>query len=170
VYDDADGGHLRIEMRALPAGPTTTDMVAGAAFAVGLTLGLAPRAGDLVSRITFGQARRNFYQAARFGLSSELIWPEASRTHPVPTTKLIPILIPVARDGLRSAGVTPAEADAWLSVVANRVERGVTGSRWQRACFEQAKSRFGTARASSEMLERYMSLALQGRPVAEWPA
>jgi hypothetical protein len=36
VYDASDGGHLRIEMRALPAGPTTIDMLANAAFLVGL--------------------------------------------------------------------------------------------------------------------------------------
>jgi hypothetical protein len=42
IYDPADGGHLRIEMRALPAGPTVTDMLANAAFLLGLTLALAP--------------------------------------------------------------------------------------------------------------------------------
>jgi len=35
VYDPAGGGHLRIEMRALPAGPTVVDMLANAAFLVG---------------------------------------------------------------------------------------------------------------------------------------
>src|SRR6516225_1460829 len=37
IYDPAAGGHLRIEMRALPAGPTVTDMLANAAFLIGLT-------------------------------------------------------------------------------------------------------------------------------------
>jgi hypothetical protein len=32
IYDPAEGGHLRIEMRALPAGPTVIDMLANAAF------------------------------------------------------------------------------------------------------------------------------------------
>jgi hypothetical protein len=32
VYDASEGGHLRIEMRALPAGPTAADMVANAAM------------------------------------------------------------------------------------------------------------------------------------------
>src|SRR6266511_3889270 len=36
VYDPASGGHLRIEMRALPSGPTVTDMLANAALLVGL--------------------------------------------------------------------------------------------------------------------------------------
>jgi len=41
VYDPASGGHLRIEMRALPAGPTVVDMLANAALLVGLSLWLA---------------------------------------------------------------------------------------------------------------------------------
>jgi hypothetical protein len=41
IYDPSAGGHLRIEMRALPAGPTLTDMLANAAFLIGLTLWLA---------------------------------------------------------------------------------------------------------------------------------
>ena len=41
VYDPASGGHLRIELRALPAGPTVTDMLANAAFLVGLSRWLA---------------------------------------------------------------------------------------------------------------------------------
>ena len=35
VYDPAYGGHLRIELRALPSGPTLCDMLANAAFLVG---------------------------------------------------------------------------------------------------------------------------------------
>src|SRR6266487_2979538 len=41
IYDPASGGHLRIEMRALPAGPTVIDMLANAAFLTGLSLWLA---------------------------------------------------------------------------------------------------------------------------------
>ena len=36
VYDGSGGGHVRIELRALPAGPTVTDMLANAAFLLGL--------------------------------------------------------------------------------------------------------------------------------------
>lgn len=50
VFDDASGGHLRIEMRALPAGPTAADMTANAAFLLGLTLALAPRMRELTAR------------------------------------------------------------------------------------------------------------------------
>ena len=76
VYDPAGGGHLRIELRALPAGPTVTDMLANAAFLLGLTLALAPEVrAALARRFAFQQAERNFYRAAQYGLAAELAWP-----------------------------------------------------------------------------------------------
>jgi hypothetical protein len=36
VFEPKDGGHLRIEFRAMPAGPTSVDMMANAALAIGL--------------------------------------------------------------------------------------------------------------------------------------
>jgi len=169
IYDAADGGHLRVELRALPAGPTTRDMVASGAFALGLTLGLVPRADELVNVITFGQARRNFYEAARHGPVAELIWPDASRARLLVATRLFAHLLPIARDGLLGAGVEKGEVDAWLGIVGDRVERAMTGSLWQRACFDQLSRRADPKHAAREMLERYMSLSLEGRPVAEWP-
>jgi hypothetical protein len=64
IYDPASGGHLRIELRALPSGPTVTDMAANAAFLLGLTLALAGDAGALSRRFAFQQAHHNFYRAA----------------------------------------------------------------------------------------------------------
>jgi hypothetical protein len=42
IYDPTAGGHLRVEMRALPAGPTVVDMLANAAFHLGLALRWPP--------------------------------------------------------------------------------------------------------------------------------
>ncbi len=169
IYDDSSGGHLRIEMRALPAGPTIADMVANAAFALGLTLGLAVQADELTSCITFGQARRNFYQAACLGLRSDLVWPQQPRTGLVSAPALIRSLLPVAHGGLTSAGVHPEEVDAWLAIVARRVDRGVTGARWQRAAFDRERQHGDPGPAARAMLERYMALSEQERPIAEWP-
>jgi hypothetical protein len=77
VYDTGYGGHLRIEMRPLPAGPTVTDMLANAAFLLGLTLALAPSADQWTRRLLFARAHANFYDAARLGLEAELAWPGA---------------------------------------------------------------------------------------------
>ncbi|MEW6270438.1 MAG: glutamate--cysteine ligase [Thermodesulfobacteriota bacterium] len=102
VYDAGGGGHVRIEMRALPSGPTMADMLANGAFLVGLTLALGPESERLVSRLTFGQARRSFYQAARRGLDAEILWPtdEPPSPRPVAAHALVPRLLPLARDAL----------------------------------------------------------------------
>src|SRR6266536_1046928 len=56
IYDPAAGGHLRIEMRALPAGPTVTDMLANAAFLVGLSRWLAEQDDRWTRTLSFERA------------------------------------------------------------------------------------------------------------------
>ena len=75
VYDPADGGHLRIELRALPAGPTTIDMAAVAAFLPGLTLAAAEDASTWTRLLPFEQARDSFLDAARHGIDAMLLSP-----------------------------------------------------------------------------------------------
>lgn len=170
VYDDAGGGHLRIEYRALPAGPTATDMLANAAFLIGLTLALAGHADRLVTRLSFGQARRNFYAAARYGVDAELLWP--SDTAPSPqrhrATDLVQRLLPLARTGLMDAGVAAAEADPLLEVVAARTAARQTGARWQAATLAALSDRMDRHGALLAMLARYRELAATGEPVHRW--
>jgi hypothetical protein len=171
VYDSADGGHLRIELRALPAGPTVADMVANAAFLVGLTVALAPIADEMMSGFTFGHALRNFYQAARFGLGAELLWPSAPNrmARPVEPAALIEELLPLAREGLLSMGVDADEADRWLPIVAERVRTGRTGARFQREVFDELMVSMPVEGASRSLLERYQAESESGRPVHVWP-
>jgi hypothetical protein len=75
VYDPAGGGHLRIELRALPAGPTTIDMAANAAFLPGLTVAAAEDALTWTRLLPFEQARDNFLDAARHGIDAMLLSP-----------------------------------------------------------------------------------------------
>src|SRR6266568_236674 len=102
VYDPAAGGHLRIEMRALPAGPTVTDMLANAAFLIGLTLWLAGQDQQWTYALPFERADHGFYRAAQHGLAAELTWP-AERADQVSTVRaadLVTELLPAARQGL----------------------------------------------------------------------
>jgi hypothetical protein len=171
VYDNADGGHLRIELRALPAGPTVKDMVANTALFLGLTAALSPIADEMMSGLTFGHALRNFYQAARFGLKAELLWPEAPgrMVRPVDPPALIEALLPLARDGLLLMGVDASEADIWLPIVAERVRTGRTGARFQREVFDDLVTSMSVESASRALLERYLAESESGRPVHEWP-
>jgi hypothetical protein len=171
VYDPGDGGHFRIEMRALSAGPSVRDTVANAAFLVGLTLGLAPRMAEYSVGLTFGHARRNFYAAARHGLAAELLWPEAVAPSPRSTSarELAQRLLPVAREGLVSGGVESVEADAWLALIADRIGAGITGAVWQREAYARELERHATREALRVMLESYLGSSEADAPVHTWP-
>jgi len=161
VYDPADGGHLRVEMRALPAGPSVPDMVANAAFLLGLVLELAKGRPE---EFPFDRAYRNFYRAAQDGLAARLAWPGRDGEEPAAT--LVRELVPVARAGLERAGVHAADADAALEVIRWRAETGRTGACWQR---EAIAALGDDPERWARMVDRYRELALTHRPVHTWP-
>jgi hypothetical protein len=163
-----------------------SDMLANAAFLLGLTLSLAGDAGTLVRRFAFQQAHHNFYRAAQFGLGAELAWPlgAGGRSRTVPAAELVRQLLPAARQGLVGAGVLAEEADGLLEVIEARTAAGQTGAAWQRqtlAALEGSGEPQGGApvgreepgldrpRALAAMLERYLELQRAGDPVHTWP-
>jgi gamma-glutamyl:cysteine ligase YbdK (ATP-grasp superfamily) len=169
IYDSADGGHLRIEMRALPAGPTLVDMLANAAFLVGLTLALAPTSHVWVKTAPFEQVRNNFYHAARTGLGCLLAWPDDHGNMVVqPGAELVLRLLSRAAEGLREAGVA-AEDIALLDVIDQRVRSAQTGACWQWRAFQALEPEVGRDQAFALVLERYRELAETGQPVHTWP-
>jgi len=171
IYDPTAGGHLRIEMRALPAGPTMIDMLANAAFLIGLSLWLAGQDQQWTYALPFERADHGFYRAAQHGLSAQLSWPSGHRdqTRTLPATELVPELVPAARQGLVQAGVAAAEADSLLDVISARAASGQTGAVWQRTALAAAERRHDRERALAVMLERYLQCADTGLPVHTWP-
>jgi gamma-glutamyl:cysteine ligase YbdK (ATP-grasp superfamily) len=171
VYDPADGGHLRVEMRALPAGPSVADMAASAAFMVGLTLFLATD-GPPLEAMPFACAHGNFLAAARHGLDASLLWPapEAPSPRPVPAAHLVGRLLDDAREGLVDAGVDAAEADEHLAVLRGRLATGMTGAAWQRAALRETEPRMMRGEALAAVLDTYISHQREGSPVHTWPA
>jgi hypothetical protein len=171
IYDPASGGHLRIEMRALPAGPTVTDMLANAALLVALSLWLAEQDPSWTYTLSFERAEHGFYRAAQHGLAAELSWPlgHGGRLRTLPATELVLELLPAARQGLVRAGVAAAEADYLLGVIAARVATGQTGARWQRRTLAALEPRLGRERALAATLQRYLEYAAGDQPVHSWP-
>jgi hypothetical protein len=167
VYDPAAGGHLRIEMRALPAGPTVTDMLANAAFLIGLTWWLAKADQRWTYALPFERAEHGFYRAAQYGLAAELSWPagRGDQVRTLPAADLLTGLLPAARQGLLAA----AEADSLLSVIGARVATGQTGAAWQRATLAALQPGRSRPQALAAMLDRYLSCAASGQPVHTWP-
>ncbi|MFI0418584.1 glutamate--cysteine ligase [Spongiactinospora sp. 9N601] len=163
VYDPADGGHLRVEMRALPAGPTAADMAANAAFLVGLVLAMAERPG-WIGTMPFGDAYRNFYRAATLGLDAPMAWP--GRDGETRAADLALGLLPPAQEGLENAGVDPAEAETALGIVRERIRLRRTGAAWQRRAMAALRDR---PDAWERMIARYRDLAFTDAPVHTWP-
>jgi hypothetical protein len=158
---DPDGTpHVRIEQRVLPAGPGILDMLANAAFCLGLTGFLAGRHPPPEAALPFTAARDNFYAAARHGLGASLRWLD---TPAVPVrTLLLDELLPMARNGLKDFSIDPEDIDRYLDVIEARVRSGQTGAAWQRAYVEAHGRDF--LRLSAAYLEHQRSDA----PVHEW--
>jgi len=158
-------------MRALPAGPTVIDMLANAAFLIGLSLWLAGQDQQWTYALPFERADHGFYRAAQHGLSAQLSWPAGHRgqIRRLAAARLVAELVPAARQGLLQAGVAAAEADGLLEIISARAASGQTGAVWQRATLAAARRRHDPERALAVMLNRYLQCAETGLPVHTWP-
>lgn len=170
VYDPAEGGHLRVELRALPAGPTTIDMAANAAFLLGLTLAVAEDTTTWTRMLAFEQARDNFLDAARHGIDATLVSPlPRTGLERVPARDLALRLLPSARGALLARGVEASDVDDLFALLEARVELGRTGARWQHRTTAALEPRLGRWRALLAMADRYVDAMRSGEPVHTWP-
>lgn len=111
--------HLRIEARVLPAGPTVLDEVANAAFWLGSMIGLANKYDDIRDLIEWENVRDNFAKAARFGIDTKFTWMNDRK---VSACDLVLELLPIAREGLESKKVDPADIDKYLGIIEERAK------------------------------------------------
>jgi hypothetical protein len=170
IYDPTDDGHLRVELRSLPAGPSIVDMLANAAFHIGLAFALREEASWMTTALPFKYAEQNFYRAAQFGLDATLLWPSRKPPSPRPVSAagLCLELIPVARRGLALGGVEADEANALLDVIEERVRTRRTGADWQLGALARHEERLGRADALRAMLADYLEAQATGEPVHTW--
>ena len=128
-YGVAEGiAHLRIENRALPSGPTVQDEMANAAFFVGLMVALPQEYGEIAKRLTFNDAKENFFAAARYGLNVQLKWLDGKSTSA--SALILNDLLPLARAGLKESNVDSSDIDKYLGILEGRVSGGQTGAQW----------------------------------------
>jgi gamma-glutamyl:cysteine ligase YbdK (ATP-grasp superfamily) len=170
VYDDADGGHLRVELRALPAGPTAIDMVANAAFYIGLAEYYRPRINELLPALPFKLAEHNFYRAAQSGLDARILWPSAEQTG-CSEQNILEVLqtsTQHARTGLRRIGISAAEIERYIGVIEARIQQQQTGASWQNAQFKAYKQRYSVNESQRRMLEDYVTHSRSNLPVSDW--
>jgi CBS domain-containing protein/gamma-glutamyl:cysteine ligase YbdK (ATP-grasp superfamily) len=158
--------HLRIEHRPMPAGPSIIDEMANAAFYYGLMAALPHEYGEVEKLMTFDDSKNNFFAAARYGLKAQLAW-VGGRDWPA-STLIIDHLLPMAREGLKRAGVDEEDRSRYLDVIQERVERDQTGALWSLRSLAAMGER-GTRETrlkvlTEDMLDRQQS----GAPVSRW--
>ncbi|GAA4899621.1 glutamate-cysteine ligase family protein [Ferrimonas pelagia] len=170
VYDPADGGHLRIELRSLPAGPTPQDMMANAALVLGLSQALLPQLDQLLDALPFEFAEYNFYRAAQFGLNAKLLWPNARGTlTETPLTALLPDMLARAGLGLRQMGIDAEDSAPLLALLSQRLASGQTGAVWQTRTLDALQAQCGERRqALAQMFTLYQQHADRAQPVGLW--
>jgi CBS domain-containing protein len=159
--------HLRIENRALPSGPTIVDEVANAAFFTGLMLALPQTYGELARRMAFDDAKLNFFRAARHGLDAQFQWIDGQSHNAA--VLILDQLLPLARQGLRSAGVAGEDIEKYLGIIEERARTGQTGSRWMVKSHAALRSSVANDAAQRRLTSEILSNQKQGQPVHRWP-
>lgn len=157
--------HLRLENRYLPAGPTTMDEIANAAFWVGLMVGMPAEFRRIWEKMDFLEAKDNFLRAAQHGLDVELTW--LGRTKGA-RRMILEDFLPMAVAGLESCEVDSRDIARLMGIIEHRAVTRMTGSRW-------LKQSLRAAGAGMEMLQKQTALTARlwknqrsGKPVGDW--
>ena len=159
-FDEDGTPHIRIEHRVPAAGPSVLDAIANAAFFYGLVRNLADERAAGRANLSFAQAKDNFYQAARHGLDSHIVWFDQQKTR---LNALIENqLLLRAEQGLRSLGIDNADINVYLDVIRQRIANQQTGSVWQRRYIQQNPGDF------AGLTRRYLQQQRRGEAVACW--
>lgn len=127
--------HMRIENRYIPSGPSVIDEMANFVFWVGLMLGRPNEYDDLPNRMDFRDAKLNFFKSARTGKESVMVW----NNQRISVRDLISKeFLPIAYEGLTSAGIDKADISKYLSVIEERAKR-FTGAQWATNSFRRLR-------------------------------
>jgi CBS domain-containing protein/gamma-glutamylcysteine synthetase len=167
-YGIGDDGkpHLRIENRALPAGPTVIDEVANAAFWLGLMTGFSHEYKDITKLMDFDDAKSNFFAAAREGMETELSWVKGLK---ISVAELIKKeLIPLAREGLERRQILKKDINRYLSVIEERNESRQNGSTWILNSFSKLSKEANREEISIAITAAMVSNQKKERPVHKW--
>ncbi|MCL2913757.1 glutamate-cysteine ligase family protein [Shewanella corallii] len=159
--------HLRIENRALPAGPTSQDAIANMAFYLGLLNGYGHTLDDVTKLMPFNVAKTNFDNAAAQSLNTTMEWFNGEQ---LSCCELIEKhLLPVAEKGLRLAGLDEADIQLYLGIIAGRVSTKTNSAIWMIRNFDFIQSKGFNARISSNLLTRVMLNRQESNlPLHQW--
>ncbi len=152
--------HVRLEHRIIPAGPTVVDSIANAAFFYGAVTALANQYEITEEKLSFVQAKENFYLSAKQGLKGRLVWLEG-QTIPLKAL-LLNYILPMAKDGLNQLGVERQDIDYYLGIIEQRTKNGQNGANWQRQYIEKH------GKDMQQLTLAYQKQQQSNIPVHEW--
>jgi hypothetical protein len=115
----------------MAAGPSWIYTLANAPFFFGVVGGLAETARPLWSQMSFSAAEENYHVCAQHGIDARIYWPGLGEV--AATELVLRRLLPLAREGLATWGVDPAEAERLLAVIERRCVTGRNGASWYTA-------------------------------------
>jgi len=166
-YGVTDGvPHLRIENRALPSGPTVVDEIANAAFFTGLMVALPQAYGDIAKRMEFDDAKMNFFRAARHGLDAQFKWIDGE-SHSAPAL-ILDHLLPLAQQGLTTAGVATEDVQKYLDIVRERAQSRQTGATWIMKSLTAMDNSTSKDTRQRRLTAAMLTSQKKGEPVHRW--
>jgi len=159
VPDPKRGPHLRIEHRAMAAGPTPIDVIGNVAAYLGLVHYLEALAKAPEDSLPFEASKSNFYRAAKRGLDAQLQWTDGREYRAIDLWRSE--LLPASLEALRALGLEEADLGHYLEeAVGRRLQEGRNGASWQRDWIAAHGRDFaGLARAYAERQSRNVAVA-----------
>lgn len=158
--------HLRIENRVIPAGPTTTDAAANAAFWLGAMIGMGHEYKDIRNHVSWEDVRDNFMKAAQFGIDSHFNWFNDKKLSACDL--VLHELLPMARKGLQMRGVIKQDIDKYLGIIEQRALDHMNGARWQLRTFTKLSKECSRDEAVTAMTAAIVNNQWKDIPVHQW--
>jgi CBS domain-containing protein len=140
--------------------------MANAAFFLGLMAALPDEFGDVTKLMPFDDVKNNFINVARYGLCSQITWLDGKNWRA--SRLILEQLLPLARQGLRHAGIDDGDIDRLLGIIEDRVRAERTGAKWM---IESLAGMDPRAKPNVRMrtLTAAMKVNQEGnKPVHEW--
>ena len=156
--------HLRIENRYIPSGPTISDEIANMMFWVGVMVGRPKKYDSIHKKVNFKDVKSNFFNAARYGMSTQFIWNNKNIT----SYKLIlDELLPLAYKGLYKLKVEPKDVEHYLKIIENRVNTK-TGSEWTITSYRNLLESNKPFKAAQILTSKMYEKQQKDYPVSSW--
>jgi len=159
-FDENKKPHLRIEHRVISAGPTVIDEMANAVFFTGLQEYYATIENAPENKLSFSDAKSNFYSAAQHGLETKIRWLNGEKISI--TNLVLNELIANAKLGLRQLDVDDVLINEYLHIIQARVRSGQTGAIWQKKYVAKH------GRDVTLLAKAYWQNQKTGAPVHQW--